>query len=743
MVKKEEPKRLVLLDAHALIHRAFHALPPLNTARGELVNAVFGFLSILLGALKELKPKYVAATFDLPKPTFRHEQFADYKATRVKAPDELYNQIGRVKEALAAFNIPFFEKEGFEADDLLGTICKQLEKEKNLEIYLVTGDLDTLQLVNKQVKIFTPKKGIKDTQVYDLEAVQKRFGLTPSQMPDFKGLKGDPSDNIPGVPGVGEKTATKLLQTYKNLEGLFAKLEKSDLADKLKIKLKEFEDQAFFSRELSLIRLDAPINFNLQAALWHDFDKNKAGEFLEKMRFFSLIKRLDEILNGKFTTMLPMAKQEETKKSSVHQEIESLFKQKIFSKQIYETEKALEPVLRAMEKEGIKLDVAYLRHLDKEVSQDLQRLEKEIYQLTGGTFNINSPQQLSEVLFSKLKIEVLGLKKTPGKVISTAFSELLKLREKHPVIDKIIKYRELAKLKNTYIDSLPKLTDANSRLHTSFDQLGTTTGRLSSKEPNLQNIPVKTELGSKIRNAFVAEDGFFLVSADYSQIELRVVASIAKDQEMIKLLKEGHDVHAATAAEVFGVASDKVTPKSRKAAKVLNFGMIYGMSIKGFAEAAGLARADAKKFMDNYFATFKGIANYIETTKKKVAQDGFVETVFGRKRFIPEINSSVWNLKAAAERMAINMPVQGTAADIIKMSMTRLAEKITVKGWTDKIRMLLQVHDELVFEVKKEFLSEAAELIKQTMEEDVSFEVPLTVELKSGQRWGEMKKLAL
>ncbi len=740
---KENLKRLVLIDAHALIHRAFHALPPLNTAQGELVNAVFGFLSILLSALKELKPEYVAATFDLPKPTFRHEQFADYKATRVKAPDELYSQIGRVKEALEAFNIPIFEKEGFEADDILGTICEQLKKEKDLEIFLATGDLDTLQLVNKRVKVFTLKKGIKDTQIYDVEAVQKRFELTPAQMPDFKGLKGDPSDNIPGVPGVGEKTAIKILQTYKNLEGLFGHLEKSDLPVKLKDKLKEFEDQAFFSRELALIRLDAPIDFDLQAARWHDFDRNKVKDFLEKMRFFSLLKRLEELFNGEFTAIPKVNNQPATEKLPVYQEIETLFKQKIFSQRIYETEKALVPILRTMEQEGILLDVAYLRQLDEEVSKELQLLEKKIHRLVGEVFNIGSPQQLSEVLFSKLQIEVLGLRKTPGKVISTALPELLKLRDRHPVIDKVIKYRELAKLKSTYINSLPKLTDTNSRLHTSFDQLGTTTGRLSSKEPNLQNIPVKTRLGNEIRNAFVAKDGFLLVSADYSQIELRVVASIAKDKEMIKLLKDGHDIHTATAAEVFGVTPEEVTPKMRKAAKVLNFGMIYGMSIKGFAEAAGLARADAKKFMANYFSTFEGITKYIEVTKKKVAKQGFVETVFGRKRFIPEINSSAWNLRAAAERMAVNMPVQGTAADIIKMAMVQLSGQVVAKQWSEKIKMLLQVHDELVFEVRKDFLAEAAGLIKQAMEEVVSLEVPLTVELKVGQRWGRLERLAL
>ncbi len=738
-------KRLVLIDSHALIHRAFHALPPLNTPRGELVNAVFGFLSILFSSLKELKPEYVAAAFDLPKPTFRHEQYAAYKATRQKAPDELYAQIGRVKEALIALNVPILEKEGFEADDILGTICEQLKKEKDLETYIVTGDLDTLQLINDRVKVFTLKKGIKDTQVYDAAAVEQRYALKPDQMVDFKALRGDPSDNVPGVSGVGEKTASDLMQKFGTLDNLYKKLEKSEMPPKLKERLLTEKEQAYFSRELVAIRKDAPIKFVLAAALWRDFEKEKIENFLKELRFNSLIQRLNDLVLGEKKTPGQMSLPEkapaepaESRQEKTLREIEELRTQGVLSEKIYQVEKDLAPVLRKMEETGILLKAGELEKLGQEAEKELASLEKEIHRLAGTVFNVNSPQQLSEILFDRLKLDISGLKKTPGKVISTAFSELLKLREKHEIVDKIISHRELAKLKNTYLDALPKLAGPDGRLRTSFDQLGTATGRLSSKEPNLQNIPVKSDLGQEIRKAFIAPEGFRLLSADYSQVELRVVASIAQDKEMLKVLKAGRDIHASTAAAVFGVAEEEVTAAMRKAAKVLNFGMIYGMSIKGFAEAAGLERKQAKEFMEKYFQTFSGVAGYIEKTKKAVSEKGFVETVFGRKRFLPEINSASWNLRAAAERMAVNMPVQGTSADIIKMAMVEIAREIEKRKIGDKLKMILQVHDELIFEVRKEFLPEAEKLIKKKMETVPFLESPLKVDFKRGESWGEM-----
>lgn len=734
---KQKQKLLVLIDGHALVHRAFHALPPLNTGKGELVNAVYGFISILLKVVKDLKPDYLAATFDLPKPTFRHEEFEAYKAKRVKAPDELYAQIGRVKEVLAAYNVPVFEKEGYEADDVIGTIVRQV-KNKKIKVIIVTGDLDTLQLVNENVNIFTLKKGVRDTAIYDVKAVKDRYGLEPGQMNDFKGLKGDPSDNIPGVPGVGEKTAIELLKKYGSIENLYEKIAKpgsKEKNQKLVEKLLANKEQAFFSKYLATIKTDVPLKFNLADALEHDYDKEKVIKLFKELGFYSLVDRLapaekKETAGGEKKE----ANVADSGLAEVFGKIKQAYEQGILSKKIYELEKNLAPVIKTMERNGIKIDCGYLKKLGEKFGRQLAGLEEKIYKSAGIKFNINSPQQLSEILFSRLGLITKGLKKTPGKVISTAAAELEKMRGQHEIIDLITEYRELAKLKNTYIDALPKLIAADGRLHTSFDQLGTTTGRLSSRNPNLQNIPVKTEIGREIRKAFVAEKGQKLLAADYSQIELRIVADMAHDENMIEFFWENKDIHTLTAAEVFAVAQENVTKGMRQAAKVLNFGVIYGMSMHGFAQAAGVELALAKNFIAKYFAEFPGVAHYVERTKKEAAKNGYVETLFGRKRFIPEINSSAWNLRAAAERMAINMPIQGTAADLIKMAMVEIAKHPALND-----KLLLQVHDELIFEVPENEIKETAGKIKEIMENIFSLSVPLKVEIETGDNWGEMK----
>lgn len=785
MVDKKQ-KTLVLIDGHALVHRAYHALPPLNTGKGELVNAVFGFSSILLRVLKDLAPDYIAATFDLPGPTFRHKEFEEYKATRVKAPDELYAQIGRVKDVLAAFNIPIFEKAGYEADDLLGTIVRQLRtnpstalrvKKHQLKTVIVTGDLDTLQLVDKDTSIYTLKKGVKDTMIYGEAEVKERFGgLSPEQMNDYKGLKGDPSDNIPGVPGIGEKTAIELLKEYGNLENLYKQIEKSHpstsldkardktlgvKSNNLLNKLLDFKEQAMFSKYLATIKKDAPIKFKLPDALTRDFNKDEVVKIFKDLGFYSLVNRLPEFdKNGQikkttapravprgnqlyggdlppgkslYAVRLPM-----NLAPSSAEKIEQAREQGILSDKIYQLEKDLAPIIAQMEKNGIKLDIAYLKKLSQRVDSELASLEKEIVKLAGEEFNVNSPQQLSQILFVKLGLQVKGLKKTPGKVVSTAASELEKMRGQHKIIDLIIRYRELAKLKNTYIDALPLLVGQDGRLHTSYDSLGTTTGRLSSKNPNLQNIPIRTELGNEIRKAFTAETGHKLLSADYSQIELRVVAHLANDKEMTKVFKEGKDIHTATAAEVLGIKESEVDKDSRRMAKVLNFGVIYGMSIHGFAQAAGIDVAAAKEFIKKYFAEFTGVARFIEKTKKDAARDSFVQTLFGRKRFIPEINSSAWNLRQAAERMAINMPVQGTAADLLKMAMAEIAKSEWLMA---NSKILLQVHDELIFEVADDKVKKAAEEIKNIMENIYQLSVPLVVDIEAGDNWGALERV--
>lgn len=753
MVEGKQYKTIVLVDSHALIHRAFHALPSLTTKKGERVNAVYGFVTILLKVLKELKPDYLVATFDLPGPTFRHKEFEAYKATRVKAPDELYQQIGRVKEILKAFDIPIFEKAGYEADDIIGSLVQKVKNKKSkVKSIIVTGDLDTLQLVDDKVNVYTLKKGIGDTIVYDEKAVEKRYGLKPEQMPDFKGLKGDPSDNIPGVPGIGEKTAMELLKEFGTIENLYERLEKSPGQIKNKKtadKLLENKDQAFFSKYLATIKKDIALKFNWERVKFKQYDIKKVSELFGELEFFSLINRLpklDDIRKEDIKAVKSVKSQE----PGILEKIEQAKQAGILSEKIYELENKLVPVIEQMQKDGIGLNLNKLEKLNQEFSKKLSDLEKKIYKLAGETFNINSPQQLSTVLFSKLKLEVKGLKKTPGKVISTAAPELIKLKGQHPVIDLIIEYRELAKLKSTYTESLPKLVDLDDgRLHTQFDQLGTATGRLSSKNPNLQNIPIKTELGNEIRKAFVAGKGFLFLSSDYSQLELRIVASLAEDKKMIDILKAGWDIHSATASEVFEVPLEKVTPKMRKSAKALNFGVIYGMSVHGFAQAAGIEYEKAKIFIKKYFEEFKGVADYIEKIKKSVSQKGFAETLFGRKRFLPEINSSAWDLRAAAERAAINFPVQGTAADLVKMAMVQIANRLSLiangkeaghKPQSIRHKLLLQVHDELLFEVPEYEIGTIAPQIKKIMENVYELAAPLKVEIEIGLNWGELKK---
>ncbi len=739
-------KRLVLIDANALIHRSFHALPPLTTKKGELVNAVYGFTSVMLRVLKELKPDYIVTTFDLPKPTFRHREYKAYKATRPKTPEELSQQFSKVKEVIKAFDIPIFEKEGFEADDIIGTIVKKTGKD--IEDIVVTGDLDTLQLVDENTKVYTLKKGITDTVIYDEKAVDERYGLKPEQLVDFKGLKGDPSDNIPGVPGIGEKTAIKLLQQFGSLEDIYKEIQnpKSKIQDPLKARLLENKAQAIFSKKLATIRYDVPIKFNLKDCETETYDKQQVIKLFQELDFKSLINRLPErqqpISQSLFDSSKkgPIDKQDENR----FEDIKKAYKEKILSKITYQLEKELVPVLEEMETAGIKLDIDFLKELSKKLNFRLEELERKIYKLAGVKFNINSPQQLSEILFAKLKISIDGLKKTPGGVISTAASELFKLKGCHEIIDLILEYRELMKLKTTYVDTLPNLVDDKSRVHTTYHQLGTATGRFSSSDPNLQNIPIRTEWGGEIRKAFIAENGYKLISADYSQIELRVAACLAKDKKMIAAFKKDYDIHKLTAAEVNNISLDKVTDKMRYEAKALNFGVLYGMSVIGFSEAAGISRERAKKFIDEYMRDFVGIAKYVEKTKKEAKKKEYVETILGRRRYLPQINSSDFLMRHAAERMAINMPVQGTAADIMKVAMIEVNKKLKKEKLDAKI--LLQVHDELVLEVKEDKKEEAAKIIKEAMEDVLNtsffksvksiFKIPQKVDIKVGDNWG-------
>ena len=858
-------KKLILIDGNALVHRAFHALPPLTSPKGIVTNAVFGFSSILIKTIKEMKPDYIAATFDLKGPTFRHQKFAGYKAHRERAPQELYNQIPLVKEVVAAFGIPIYEKEGYEADDLIGTIAVSAKATKDLQVVIATGDLDTLQLVDgKRVVVFTLRKGVSDTVIYDEDAVFARYGLKSEQLNDYRGLKGDPSDNIPGVPGVGEKTAADLIQKFGSLEKLYeilegdkTKNEKDGISDKLVEKLLANKDKALFSKQLSIIVTDLDVDFTLEGSDWRkNADISKIETAFRDLGFSSLLKRLPEIglcaqsgptqqagfdlgaaeaptpsgvgvptsnvgkkldfdpdENNIYITSPTDKKTREAISSNpraivIGHDLKKFFKelaqdgQRIknetfdtmiaayllnpdlkdydFSKVYYSAfqempsedaqhkpaylwklkeylceklksvdlvkvfeniDMPLIPVLAEMELYGIKIDTPVLASLLKSTSKTLAKLEEKIYKFADGEFNINSPQQLSEILFIKLGLKG-RVRKTGGGALSTAAPELEKLREEHPIIESILEYRELQKLKTTYIEPFPQLvSQTDGRLHTTYNQAGTGTGRLSSENPNLQNVPIKTELGQEFRKAFIAEDGYQLVSFDYSQIDLRVVAHVAHDKKMIEIFKRGEDIHTATAAEIFEVKPENVTKEMRRQAKTLNFGVLYGMGPLGFSRAAGVTTQRAREFITKYFIDFSSVAKYMEKMKETAHRDGYVETIFGRRRPILDIYSTMPQVQAQAERMAINHPVQGTAADLMKLAMIKVSEFLhSFQGPTldGEAKLLLQVHDELVFEIKTELVKKLAPVFKKIMESVHQLDVPLVVDVKYGKNWQEM-----
>ena len=929
-VKKE---KFMIIDGNALIHRSFHALPPLTTKTGEIVNAVYGFTTVLIKAIKEFRPEYVALTLDRKEKTFRHEKFKDYKATRVKAPDELYAQIPRVKEIARGFNIPVYELAGFEADDLIGTLAYKVDGA--VEKIIVTGDMDTMQLINNHTKVFTIKRGLTDSVIYDEKAVRERYGLGPEQMIDFKALRGDPSDNIPGVKGIGEKTATELLQNFKTLDGVYKNIKSEKIKDRIRELLAQYKDKAYLSKELATIKCDSPIEFNLDEARFGKFDKEKLAKLFNELEFRSLLPRLQglaqdtekrfeklgdyeqidkfkrnlelfkynlvdndkkfdnffkkllaqkefafdtetanfnpvtaELLGISFSweageayyleiktkkskikndlfnynkndnqednlwleKLKPIFKDEKIKKyghnikydievmaslginvkgvaadSMVasyllnpgsrqhnldavtfnefnHQKItkedllgkgkdkiafsevpiEKLYnyscedadftnrlvekllpqlkKQKLI-KLFNEIEMPLALVLAIMETNGIKIDKKFLAEMSKTVNKKISSLTKKIHELAGLEFNINSTQQLREVLFEKLAIPAMGISKNKTG-LSTGADELAKLRGQHPIIELIQEHREVVKLSTTYIEALPKLVNEKTgRLHTSFNQTVTATGRLSSTEPNMQNIPVRTELGREIRKAFIAGKGFKLLSLDYSQIELRLAAHMSGDKKMIEAFKKGEDIHSATAAEINQVALGEVTPRMRREAKAVNFGILYGQGPHGLSQGADIPYARAKEFIDKYFVSYKGIKKFVDSTIEMAREKGYTETLFQRRRILPEINSSVIQVRKAAERMAINTPIQGTAADIIKVAMVRIQGLIDKNYQADEIKMLLQVHDELVFEVKEGLVKKTAGEIKEIMENIMKLKVPLGIDASAGDNWGEMNRV--
>ena len=640
-------KKLVLIDSYALIHRAFHAFSRANltTPEGEPTGAVYGFAVMLLNILTKLKPDYIVATFDTAKPTFRHEEYVEYKATRVKAPDELYAQIPKVFELAEAFNIPVFAKDGFEADDVIGTLAKQAPTE--IDTYIATGDMDALQLVNDHTFVYAPGKSFADVVIYNPKVVLEKKGLTPSQIIDFKGLRGDASDNIPGVPGIGEVTAKKLLDKYGDIENIYKNI--ADITGRTGEFLTTHKASALQSKKLATIHTTVPIELDLVKAEAHTFDSNKVRKLFSDLGFRSLV---NKIPNGTLT---------ETSQTSF---FESPPTEKKGGKTLTDKlDKSLEPVLRKMEHAGILVDIPLLEKLNSQVLDRSAELRKKVFKKAGMEFNLNSPSQLADVLFNVLKLPTLGIGKTKSGY-STAVAELEKLVDKSPIIKEILEYRQIEKLRGTYLEPLPKMVDKEGRIHTTYAQ-DTATGRLSSRDPNLQNIPIRSDIGAEIRKAFIAPKGFQIVSADYSQIELRIVASLADDQNMIEVFKHGEDIHTAVAAGVNHVSPDKVTKEMRRNAKTINFGIIYGVSPWGLAARTDMSIPEAGNYIDSYFALYPKVKIYMDEIVKFAKENGYVQTLWGRKRFVPDINSRIPGVRnGAAVRigpMHINEPRQGQA----------------------------------------------------------------------------------
>jgi len=780
--------KFVILDSNAIVHRAFHAIPELTNKSGEQTGAIYGFISVFIKMINDLKPDYLVAAFDLPEPTFRHKKFALYKAHRPKTPEKLNAQFPKIKEFLTLIGVPILEKAGYEADDILGTLSQKLKaKSKKLDILIVTGDLDTLQLVNDNTKIYTMRRGMTDIVIYDEKAVIERYGLVPNQLTDYKGLVGDQSDNIPGVKGIGGKTATQLLKKYNSLENLFKHLKEISKIKGMKAvsaKLENERDIAFFSKELGTINCDAPIEFNLESAKWNGIDIKKVQLFLEDNGFRSLIRRIKgeiiepvkqqkyKLKNNKqmlsqgslflkervefLETKSIKSKDSADKAKKIAlwlldsgvsnsesdetiDQLKKRLKANELIKVFEEIELPLISILEEMSKVGIKVSRYDLKNLEKDLQIEIGKIRQKIFRLGGMEFNPSSPQQVAEVLFDKLKISSKGIKKTPNKKVSTKESELFKLTSKHEIVPYILRLRELEKLLTTYVSPLFDKIDENSRVHTTFNQTGTSTGRLSSINPNLQNIPSGDEhFAKKVKNIFIAENRYSLASFDYSQIELRIAAHLSSDKALISAFSKNQDIHTITASEIFNIKQGDINKEQRRKAKVFNFGILYGMRSYGLSERLNISVIEAQNFIDNYFLRFSGIHDYFDKIKSDINEKGYVETIFGRKRFFLDGNIPG---KQAILREAINAPIQGSAADIIKIAMIKINEQKLIDN--EKCRLLLQIHDDLLFEIKKDKVKELVPKIKKIMEETTELKVPIIVDVKTGDKWGELKEYSI
>ena len=904
---------LIVMDGHAMVHRSFHAISVRGSltvkATGEDITGVYGFTNVFLRALKDWTPTYCAIAFDTSAPTFRHQRFVEYKAQREATPPELRGQFGRVKQLMGAFGVPVFELDGFEADDVIGTLCRQATAQ-GIDTVILTGDRDTFQLVSPNVRVDL-SYSVQERKVYDeVELAARYSGLTAIQQPDFKALLGDTSDNIPGVPRIGEKRAIGLLSEFQNLEGIYQHLEEVK-PPSVKESLKENRDRAFENRELMTIVQDAPVELDLEASRFGNYDRTALVDLMTELEFFSVIDRLpgptgpgetsaltdapspkpfslgdyqavtteDQLERmlaalweaGSFafdteTTSLdpfraelvglsfsvepgkawyvPVGHKEgpqlplEQVLAAVRPLMESLDLGKCAHNANYDVsvlanhgvqcrnvdfdtmiaahllskgalglknlalnvlgeemtpiaqligtgrkqitfdqvdieaavpyaaadadmtgrlrdtlsaqvddlglrpllddlEMPLVPVLVNMQGHGIMVDAGALHEMSRDLNEQMRQVERALYDSIGHTVNINSPLQLSDLLFKELGLPRTKRTKTG---YSTDANSLEGLKGHHPVVDNILEYRQISKLKSTYVDALPEMINPRTgRIHTSYNQTGSATGRMSSSDPNLQNIPIRTELGRQVRKAFVAQDSpdWLLFSADYSQIELRVLAHLSQDPGLLEAFQRGEDIHSSTASLMFEVPINDVTSDMRRIAKVLNFGVIYGLSPHGIAQQTEFSREEGARFIEDYFSKYPGIQEYLDNIKVKTRETQYVETVMGRRRYLPDINASNFNVRGAAERMAINMPIQGTAADIMKLAMIRVHHRLEAEKLQSK--MLLQVHDELVFEVPQEELEAIKEVVFDEMPAALELDVTLKVDAKWGPNWGDME----
>lgn len=845
-----KPKRLVVIDGKSVFYRGYYAMPGLSTQDGTPTGGVFGFASLALEIIKKLNPDYVCVAWDKKGTSIRRrvQLMPDYKAGRKKPPQDFFDQIPMLHEMLEAFGWPLYECDDYEADDIMGTLAKQAEKQ-GIETCLVSSDLDMLQLVSPLTHMYAMKKGLANIELYNPESFEAKYGITADQFLDLKALKGDGSDNIPGVPGVGEKTATTLLQSYQTLDGVYENLE--DIKPTVSKKLVAGKESAYLSKKVAELWCDAPVDFDFEDMDVHDLDVVRLTELLKKLEFNSLIKRLPQHMQDEYSggglyvehkiealrivpwvdelqidetvamhvqasdvwlsvkdseVMVRPIKEVPDKtwkllgmsqvvgydvKAMLHalaaegvtsaidevhdlrqaaflldslvrdRSLTALLGSEIDEQAPGEVVAALWSVYRAqqeafvhkpdistiaheydfplvcllfdIEQRGVKIDVDRLATMSSELGDEYNELQQQMYEMVGFEFNIGSPAQLSEVLFTKLQLPTVGIKKGKS-AYSTGQKELDKLRGQHPIIELIERTRELAKLKNTYVDALPKLVDANSRLHTTFNQDVAATGRLSSTSPNLQNIPIRSELGRKIRQAFVAEPGNLLVSADYSQFELRLAAVLANDTQLIDDFNKDLDIHTKTASDVWGIPMNEVTKDQRRAAKVINFGVLYGMSPHGLAAAAHMSFIEAKRFIDNYFELRKPIRQFIDTTLAQAQDDGYVATYYGRRRPTPDINSSNFMVREGAKRAAANMPIQGTEADLMKKAMLSVEREIGTLGM-----QILQIHDSILIECPAENAEKVGAMMKEVME-SVAPELPvkLKVDVSQGKTWGEL-----